>query len=135
MDITLKISGLDKLRNSLSSARQTSAPVIAQAINASLLEVQKQAIDENFNFIAPRSKRTGMLQLSFKYGFTYATEQSLKGGIGPTANYAIYVHEGTSRGIQPNPYMVRIAAKAEPKINELFGQALEKINQVIGNQS
>ena len=131
MEIQLKVQGLEKLKASLENARQVCSPIVAKAINASLVEIQNEANDSNFQFKTPRSQRTGMLQLSFKYGFTFATENLLKGGIGPTVKYAVYVHEGTNRGIQPNPFMVRIVAKVQPKVNDIFGQALEQISKAL----
>lgn len=127
--VTVKIENLDKLIKSLKNYPETSRPILAKAINASLLEIEKEATDDNFQFKTARPLRTGYLQLSFKYGFRLATEQNLVGKIGPTARYAIWVHEGTSRGVEPNPFMVRIVAKAERKINEHFKKALELITE------
>ena len=116
--VTIKVQNLNEVKKALSDYPNISKPIVAKAINASLIEIDKNATDENFNFKTPRGKRTGYLQLSFKYGFQEATENNLKGTIGPTAKYAIFVHEGTSRGIAPNPFMVRIAKKVQPKISE-----------------
>lgn len=132
--VTITVKNLNEVKQALAEYPNISKPIVAKAINASLIEIDKEATDDNFQFKTPRGQRTGYLQLSFKYGFVEASENNLKGTIGPAAKYAIFVHEGTSRGIQPNPFMIRIAKKVQPKVSDHFKEALEIITKQIANK-
>lgn len=124
--IELKIDNLQELIASFRNYKYISYPLFANAINATLAEVQKSAVDPIFQFITPRARRTGFLSLSFAYGLNIARSDNLEGSIGPTARYAIFVHEGTSR-IRANPFMDRIARQVTPKADEYFQETADKI--------
>jgi hypothetical protein len=125
--IKVNIQNLDTLRSNFAKAPALALSYISKATQASIFEIEKQAVDTNFQFKTSRAKRTGYLQLSFQYG-RYIAPSGLYGYIGPTAYYAPYVYYGTSRGIRSNRYMDRIAAAAEPYINKHFGTAVEKFS-------
>lgn len=127
-EIDLKIEGLAELKKRLKKYPEISKPVFAKAINFSLAEMVLNARDQQFLFKTPRPERTGYLELSFSEAsaMVRATPEKLEGRIGPTANYAIYVHEGTSK-MAGNPFMLRIMQKSQIKIDELFKKALENI--------
>ncbi len=133
-NIDVKIEGLKELQNRLKKYPDISKPIFAKAINFSLAEIVYNARDPQFLFKTPRSERTGYLELSFSEAsaMVRATPSKLEGTIGPTAQYAIYVHEGTSR-ITPNPFMVRILQKSQIKISDIFKKALEQITKKIAN--
>lgn len=129
MPITeVKIENLAKLQARLKKSPEISKPIFAKAINFSLAEIVFNARDPQFLFKTPRSERTGYLELSFSEAaaMVRATPEKLQGSIAPTANYAIYVHEGTSK-ISPNPFMVRILQKSQVKIDEIFKKALQQV--------
>ena len=131
MPITeVKIENLAKLQARLKKSPEISKPIFAKAINFSLAELVFNARDPQFLFKTPRSERTGYLELSFSEAaaMVRATPEKLVGRIAPTANYAIYVHEGTSK-ISPNPFMIRIIQKSQIKIDEIFKKALEQVTQ------
>jgi hypothetical protein len=125
--ITLKVEirNLDQLRANFVKAPATALHWISQATKAAIFEVEKQAVDANFRFKWPRSMRTGYLALSFAYGRQIAPN-GLRASIGPTAHYAPFVYYGTWRQAA-NPYMDRIAAAAEPFVNQHFETAVDKI--------
>lgn len=123
--VRVQIQNLPQLRANFYRAPATALKYLSKATTASIFEVEKQAVDSNFRFKTPRSRRTGYLQLSFQYG-RYFAPGGLMGSIGPTAQYAPYVYYGTSRGIRPNPYMDRIAKAATPDINRHFETAIDK---------
>lgn len=129
-NIEIKIDGLKELNNRLNKYPKISKPVFAKAINFSLAEVVANARDPQFMFKTPRSERTGYLELSFSEAsaMVRATPEKLQGTIGPIAQYAIYVHEGT-KGRSGNKFMLRIMQKSQIKINELFEKALENITK------
>lgn len=138
--IEVKINNLEKLRQSIRQYPQISAPRLASAINASLATIEKEAAETNeyggiFQFKWPRSMRTGFLAQSFGLGIRTASAARLQGSIGPTAHYAVIVHEGLGSMRAPNPFMVRIVKKAEPEVNRHFKKTLDLIVEAIANQS
>jgi hypothetical protein len=129
--ITVKvdIKNIDKLRSNFSRAPTTALRYLSKATQASIFEVEKQAVDRNFQFKTPRAQRTGQLALSFAYG-RHIAPGGLSASIGPTATHKGFyypgaVYSGTSRGIKPNPYMDRIAEAATPAINAHFERAID----------
>lgn len=133
-NVDIKIEGLKELKERLKNYPKISKPIIAKAINFSLAEIVYNARDPQFLFKTPRSERTGYLELSFSEAaaMVRATDDNLKGEIKPTAQYAIYVHEGTGKSAA-NPFMLRIVEKSQIKIDEVFAKALEKITEQIAN--
>lgn len=126
--LNIQIQNLPQLRRNFTRAPQTVLTYLAKAVTASIFEVEKQAVDRNFQFKTPRSLRTGFLALSFGYG-RYISPTGLTGSIGPTARYAPYVYFGTRRGVKPNPFMDRIAKAAEPDVQKHFDQAVDAITR------
>jgi hypothetical protein len=128
----VKIKGLERVIKNIAKYPQYSKPIYAKAINAGLAEVQKVANEGDsgnsgiFEFKTPRVKRTGWLASSFGIGLSPATPDRLIGSVGPTAFYAIIVHEGL-KGRDQNPFMVRIVQESEPKINKHFEKATEMV--------
>lgn len=122
--ISVRIQNLDALRSNFGRAPTLALSYLSKATQASLFEIEKQAVDRNFQFKTPRARRTGFLQLSFGYG-RYIAPGGLQGSIGPTAKYAPFVYYGTRRGIRPNPYMDRIAKAATPGVNKQFKSAVD----------
>ncbi|MCR2833480.1 hypothetical protein [Parerythrobacter lacustris] len=125
INVSVQVQNLDTLRANFRRAPATTLKYLAAATKASIFEVEKQAVDRNFQFKTPRAMRTGYLALSFGYGRQFANG-GLRGTIGPTAHYSPYVYFG-ARGGQPNPFMDRIAKKAEPEVNKHFETAVNKI--------
>lgn len=132
--ITVKVEtqNLDKLRSNFSRAPTTALKWLGKATEASIFEVEKQAVDKNFLFRTPRAKRTGDLQKSFQYG-RYIAPGGLQASIGPTVHYAPYVYFGTNRGTKPNFYMDRIAEAATPAVNTHFEKAINNFVNEIAN--
>jgi hypothetical protein len=97
---------------------------IGKAVVASVFEVEKQANDRNFQFVTPRSKRTGWLERSFKFGTVIQKDRA---EIGPTAKYAEFVHNGTKRNRRPNAFMPRIANEAQDEVNRHFRKAVTNV--------
>lgn len=128
-NLEVTLNNFVELKNALANYKEISFPMLQQAIDAATAEIHKQAIDENFQFKTPRSRRTGFLSLSFGYGIRRA-DSSLTASIGPTAKYAVFVHEGTSR-ISPNPFMPRLAEISKPFAQSHFEDAVEKIVETI----
>lgn len=122
--VKVEIKNLAALRSNFGRAPTLALKHLSKAVAASVFEVEKQAVDRNFQFKTPRALRTGFLQQSFSYG-RYIAPGGLRASIGPTAHYAPYVYFGTRRGIRPNLYMDRIARAAEPHIGKHFEKAVD----------
>lgn len=115
--MNIEVKGISKL-----SAMYARRPAVVKnymnkAISAGIFEIEKQAVDQNFQFKTPRPFRTGYLQRSFKFGIVLG---DLMGAIGPTVEYAPFVH-------RRNPFMERIANKAQPFVQKHFEEALKLI--------
>lgn len=119
--VVIEIDGLERLQKQLAKAPDIVRSWLNKAIQASIFEIEAEAVDENFLFKTPRALRTGLLQRSFKFGMSFG---DLWGQIGPTVAYAPFVHKG-------NPFMGRIVNKAKPKIGTHFDDALEGIAKEI----
>lgn len=156
--ITVRVRGEEQLSEGFKKAPQFTVTKLKNAINASLFIIEKNAVDRNFQFKTSRSERTGELQASFAQGTSLATERNLQGSIGPTVKYAEWVHNGTDPytivpqtakalhwdgnfakrvrhpGIEPNPFMERIAEAANPEIQDKFEDAMRQIANKIANQ-
>lgn len=126
IEMKVRVQNLDRLRANFRKAPGLTLKYLARATKASVFEVEKQAIDRNFQFKLPRARRTGQLAQSFAYG-RYIAPDGLSASIGPTVRYAPHVYFGTSRGIRPNRYMDRIARAAEPHVNRHFNKAADII--------
>jgi hypothetical protein len=124
--LSINIRNLDQLRSNFSKAPAIALKYLSAATKAAIFEVEKQAVDSNFQFKWPRAMRTGYLALSFSYGRQIAAS-GLRASIGPTAFYAPFVYFGTSRGMRPNPFMDRIAKAAEQGVNKQFQAATDSI--------
>lgn len=126
IEMKIRVRNLDALRANFRKSPALTLKYIAKATAASIFEVEKQAIDRNFQFKTPRSQRTGMLAQSFSFG-RYISPSGLQASIGPTVRYAPYVYFGTSRGLRPNKYMDRIARAARPHVEKHFEKATDTI--------
>lgn len=115
--VTIEVVGLSRLQAQFQQAPSIVRNWLNKAIYASIFEIEKEAVDENFLFKTPRALRTGLLQRSFKFGIQF---RDLEGSIGPTVFYAQKVHN-------TNPFMQRITGKAKPHIERHFNDALSNI--------
>lgn len=158
-EVTIKIDGLERARQLFIKSPTITKKWLNQAIKASIFEIRKVSADERvFQFKTPASLRTRRLALSFSDGIKFG---DLRGEIGPTVDYAKYVHEGTSPhiirarnkkvlanrrtgqvfgkvvrhpGTPANPFMQRIANKADSDIQRHFKTAINKASDEIANK-
>lgn len=131
IEVRIDTGDIRRLRQNFRKAPALTLKYLARATSASIFEVEKQAVDRNFQFKTPRSLRTGQLQQSFAQG-RYISPDGLSASIGPTVRYAPYVYFGTGR-IRPNKFMDRIARAAEPHVQKHFEKAVERIASNIAN--
>lgn len=117
IQLDIKVEGFNEIKNAWAKRPEVVKKYINRAIEASIFEIEKNAVDENFEFKTPRSLRTGYLQRSFKFGIL---TKDLYGEIGPTVLYAQKVH-------RTNQFMPRIARISQPAIERHFSQGLKFI--------
>ncbi len=141
--ITIEIKNLDKVQRMIMRYPEVSVRNFNEAIRRSLISIQRDAMK-----LAPRD--TGKLKSSWdlQVGF-------LRGTLEPTANYAVFVHEGTRphfppisaiapwaqrhgippflvarsiarRGTQGIPFLQASASQNEIFVNKEFEAAIEK---------
>lgn len=73
--------------------------------------------------------RTGFLRASHQTAFSM-----LKGEVGPTASYAIFVHEGTRR-MRARPFLFNAVKTAEERVQEFFTKAVQNVLDDIGRMT
>lgn len=138
----IKIENLDELRAAFKKSPQITEKYLQKAIVASSAEIQKNATKS----LVPW--RTGNLVQSFGNGIVIGR---LIARVGPTASYAIFVHEGTKAhvirpktakalfwpgashpvksvnhpGTKANRFMLKIAERSNKGIQRHFERAAE----------
>ena len=122
MEITITIPSLNKFRNAVASFPQIAFPMIDRAIRQSIFEVQREA-----QMRTPVA--TGRLRSSYATRFG-----NLEGAVGPTVEYAIFVHEGT-RFMGGRPFLEQGMETAKESILGHFRKALENTMDEIAKRS
>ena len=117
IELSIQVEGFNEIKRAWAKRPEIVKKYLNRAIEASIFEIEKNAVDENFQFKTPRSMRTGYLQRSFKFGII---TKDLYGEIGPTVTYAQKVH-------RTNQFMPRIARISQPAIEKHFNKALQFI--------
>lgn len=123
--MNIKVNGLSGLKSAFQKRPEIVKKYINDAISRAVFIIENNATDDNFQFITPRSQRTGWLQRSFKLGIQ---TRDFFGSIGPTAEYAPKVHAS-------NPFMERIARAAQPHIERELNDAVAGITSEIARQA
>lgn len=114
MQWTLQVRNALELADAYRRAPAIVEKWLQKAINQSVQEVFKHATRDNLPWL------TGRLTRSFGEGIEIGR---LYGLIGPTVDYALKVHEHSSK---PN-YMPRIMALAQPQVTAHFDDAMAGI--------
>jgi Bacteriophage HK97-gp10, putative tail-component len=142
MEFRIQVPQLDVLVEKLIQYPDIAAPILQRAMTASQAVLAKNTNRSTVPW------RTGFLVQSFQWA-----QQNLTGYWYPTASYARFVEFGTAPhtilpkekkalwwpgamhpvrqvnhpGTKPNKYMERIMDASESEIQDVFGQALDKI--------
>lgn len=154
IDIDVKITGLDVLRNGLENAPRETVNEVSKAVQKSLHTIRNVSLRE-----APVNKGGGGGNLRQKIS-TPIMKTKLSGKIVSQATYSAYVHEGTRPhiirpkrigykghpgglankrsgwgvynkvkhpGTAPNPFFKRAVEKSKPRIEQFFTEAINSI--------
>lgn len=111
-NIQVKITNLAEIQAAFKKAPMTMARNLQTAITRSALAVQRQSMINS-------PVLTGYLRASHQSIF-----EPLKATIQPMANYAIYVHEGTSR-MEARPFLLEAVESETENINDNFHKAVQ----------
>jgi hypothetical protein len=87
MNLTVKIKGLNELKRAFAKYPKVAAQNTQSAIHKSIYQVQRETTP-----ITPWDTRATVESLGPSIKF-----KPLRGEIGPTTKYSIFIHEGTSR--------------------------------------
>ena len=127
--INITIKNLPQIRAALAKSPQVVSKHINKAINKSILDIRNEAMSTT-------PVDTGRLRGSYQMKFG-----ALKGELSPTANYAIYVHEGhrqevgryvaaigkrlVSPYVKGNPFLKKAVNQANDKVQKNFEEGLK----------
>jgi len=119
--ITIKVIGLDRLQAGFKRAPRNLDKELNLAIKKSIFEIDKNlAVNwKAGGYGIPVD--TGLLR-----GTRVQRFGNLKGEVGTTREYGIYVHEGTAR-MRRRPYLEESFKKAESKIEKHFDKAIDNV--------
>jgi len=126
-DISIMITNLPQIKLAFAKAPSRMRSALSDAINKSTLAIGRQAVIN-----AP--VRTGRLRGSFfgtggfgdSSGLVLATADLLTGSIGPTANYGVFVEEGT-RFMRGQHYLRRAVDSQDVIVQGFFLEAVNKV--------
>lgn len=151
--VTFKLKNADEISRAFRKAPKLAEKVFRKALKGSQLILEKNNLKDD-----PTPFDTGALLNSFN--FRSGDERAV---YFPTAKYAKYVHEGTdphpvsieeirgwanrhniepaavqekieTEGTEANPFLEKLLEKTEPKLIDLFGDALDKFNKDLSNR-
>jgi hypothetical protein len=152
MQVQVEIPELKAFTKAMREYQSIAEPIMQKAVEAAAYEVQKKAVRGTVPW------RTGFLTQSF--GFRPLVGR-LFAAVGPTANYALFVHEGTAPhiirpntakalfwpgaphpmksvrhpGTKPNRFLTRMVEQAKSAAEGHFKTALDRITGEIAQKT
>lgn len=119
MQVNVKITNLAEIKSAFSKAPLEMAKQLNLAIRASIIGIEGQS-KVNTPVL------TGRLRASHQTAFT-----NLRGEVKPTADYAIFVHEGT-RYMTARPFLLEAVQEESDKVQKNFKDAVQNVLDKIG---
>ena len=120
--ISVRITNLEAIRAAFSRSPVLMTRELNKAIKTSLF-----AIERDSKLRTPVD--TGRLRASHQTTFS-----PLRGVLEPTAEYAIYVHEGT-RYMRARPFLLQSVQKNESVVQRNFESAVQNVLDEIGDRT
>ena len=138
MQVNVTIKNLPQVQMALKKSPEIVSKHINKAINKSILDLRNEAMDTT-------PVDTGRLRGSYQIKFG-----NLRGELYPTANYALFVHEGHRQTpgrfvpaigqrlvkafVQGNPFLQNAVDRANSKINKNFEEGLkDSLSEIASN--
>jgi HK97 gp10 family phage protein len=134
--MNIKVTGIAELNAKLKKFADRFPISAGKALKQSIMQIERETkpITPGPGLSISRTTRpTGRLRSSIGVGVNRFGDPAgigfsangLTGWVGPTTNYAIFVHEGTKR-MRGRPFLKQGAEKAMPMINEFFDKAIKE---------
>lgn len=120
--ISVKIKNLPEIKAAFRKSPTLMARNLNDAIKKSIFAIQRESMLRT-------PVDTGRLRASHFTRFS-----SLYGEVGPTAFYAIYVHEGT-RYMRGRPFLKNAVSSQEQRVQKLFVESVQKTLDEIARQT
>lgn len=120
--ISVRVTNLDAIRAAFSKSPVLMTRELNKAIKTSIFAIER---DSKINTPVD----TGRLRSSHQTMFS-----SLRGVLEPTAEYAIYVHEGT-RYMRARPFLLRAVESNQDKVDRYFTDAVQNVLDEIGSRT
>lgn len=114
MQVNIQIKNLPQIRAAFLKAPRLMARELGLAIKKSTIQVGRQS-----QINTP--VKTGRLRASHQYTFT-----PTQGIVRPTANYAIFVHEGT-RFMKGRPFLASAVESEDQIVQGFFKEAVDNV--------
>ena len=111
--IKITIKNLAQIRSAFVRAPRLMTKNLRRAIESTLITIERQSIIN-----APR--RTGFLKASHVHRML----SNFSGYVQPTANYAMFVHDGT-RFMRARPFLRQAVAEKEQEVDRIFAKAVQ----------
>jgi HK97 gp10 family phage protein len=118
-EVSITIKNMAQIRAAFNKAPQLMTRELNKAIPKAVLVVKRQSMINT-------PVLTGRLRASHK-----TTYSNLKGTIFPSANYGLYVHEGT-KFMQARPFLADAVESEDSKIQGYFVKAVDNVLSSIG---
>lgn len=126
MQVSITIKNLPQIRAAFGAAPRFMGEEFTKAITKSTLYVQGQSMLRT-------PVLTGRLRASHTTRYT-GSGLGFTGTVEPTANYAIYVHEGT-RYMRGRPFLKQGVEASESTIQNLFTTAMQNVLNKIADRT
>lgn len=121
-NVTIKIENLNEIRAAFSKAPAAMTKELDKSIKKSIFAIQGESMVRT-------PVDTGRLRASHTTLFSL-----LRGEVGPTANYSLFVHEGT-RYMKGRPFLFNAARSQEKGVQDNFKDAVQKVLDDIARQT
>lgn len=122
-NVKIVIKNLPQVRSAFKRSPIIMTKNLRKAIQAALITVQRQSIIN-----APR--RTGFLKASHMTRML----SNLSGYVQPTADYAMFVHDGT-RFMRARPFLRQAVAEKQNDVDRIFAKAVEDTLEEIARRA
>lgn len=124
MDI--EVTGITELNNKLKKFADRFPISAGNALKKSIFQIERETkpITPFKTSRLRASISTSVSRYGDPAGIGFSAN-GLTGWVGPTTNYAIFVHEGTKR-MRGRPFLKQGAERAMPMINEFFDKAIKE---------
>lgn len=112
VNVKVKITNLREIKDAFNKAPKRMTKALNKAIQQSIFTIERQS-----KINTP--VRTGFLRASHRSLFS-----NLRGEVGPTASYAMFVHEGT-RYMRSRPFLLEAVQSTDSQIQGFFEAAVQ----------